>query len=69
MIYKLNIIILVYFNVYLKLIFRLRCENTIETRIKDLQDKKLQLSHEILTGSAQNGIKLGLQDIEAILNM
>lgn len=49
--------------------FQLRCEKTIEVRVNQLQDKKLKFSNEILTGSAQNSIKINSNDIKMLLDM
>lgn len=57
-----------YFILYL--IFRLLCENTIERRIQEIQDAKLALSENVLTGSKTNsGSKLTLQDMCRLFDM
>lgn len=59
-----------YFLINFPIISRLLCENTIEERIKALQDNKLSLSEHVLTGSSNGGgSKLSLQDLRQLFEM
>lgn len=50
--------------------FRMMASNTIEERIKQLQDYKLGLSEEVLTGScAKKSTKLSLADMKQLFDM
>ncbi|KAK4882340.1 hypothetical protein RN001_005659 [Aquatica leii] len=51
-------------------IFKLMASNTIEERIKSLQDKKLGIAQEVLSGvKIQDNNKLSLQDLKMLFNM
>lgn len=41
---------------YGKFIYRFICQNSIEEKIKHLQDKKLTIATNVLTGTVDNGI-------------
>lgn len=46
------------------------CNNTIENRILDIQNQKVELSDNVLTGSKMNsGSKLSFQDMCALFEM
>lgn len=51
-------------------IHRFLCENTVETRIQDLQRKKLELAEGVLTGAKRsNANKLTFDDLKMLFNV
>jgi SNF2 family DNA or RNA helicase len=46
------------------------CENTVETKIFDLQRKKLDLANNVLTGAKRTaGHKLTMDDLKMLFEM
>lgn len=43
--------------------------DTIEERIKNLQDVKMQISNAILTGSKSTGSALSIDDLKSLFDM
>ncbi|KAK7789509.1 hypothetical protein R5R35_002809 [Gryllus longicercus] len=51
-------------------IYKFICQETIEERIKVLQDKKLSLAAGVLTGTVQRNVsKLTLEDLKSLFSM
>ena len=51
-------------------IHRFLCEETIETRILHLQQKKLELADSVLTGAKRSGAnKLSFDDLKMLFNV
>lgn len=50
-------------------IYKFMCTETVEQRIKALQDKKLALAEGVLTGSKTTGSKLTIEDLKTLFNM
>lgn len=50
-------------------IYKFMCTDTVEERIKALQDKKLALAEGVLTGSKTTGSKLTIEDLKSLFNM
>lgn len=50
-------------------ICRLLCVNTVEKRIQGIQEDKLTLSDNVLTGSKQTGSKLSIQDMRKLFDL
>lgn len=53
-------------NVY---VYKFMMVDTIEERIKQLQDNKMQMAESLLTGSKMQSSKLTLDDIKLLFNM
>lgn len=45
------------------------CLNTVEERIKALQEHKLELASAVLTGKARSGAGLSMEDLRNLFNM
>lgn len=50
-------------------IYKFMCTETVEERIKVLQDKKLAIAEGVLTGSKTTGSKLTIEDLKTLFNM
>ncbi|XP_051163895.1 transcription termination factor 2 isoform X2 [Leptopilina boulardi] len=50
-------------------IYKFLCKDTIEQRVKELQDKKLNLAEDIFTGHRRTSNKLSLDDLKNIFEM
>lgn len=50
-------------------IYKFLCNETIEQRVKELQDKKLNLAEDIFTGHRRTSNKLSLDDLKSIFEM
>lgn len=50
-------------------VYKLMAVDTIEERIKTLQEKKIDLAESVLTGSKMQSSKLTIQDLKLIFNM
>lgn len=53
---------------YSFLFHRLLCKRTIETHIKRVQDKKITVSEQILSGCLLNSNKLDEEEMEMLFN-
>lgn len=49
--------------------YRFITHDTIEERIKNLQDMKMQMSNAILTGSKSKGSALSIDDLKSLFDM
>lgn len=49
--------------------FRLMCSNTVEERIKALQEHKLELASAVLTGKSYSGGGLSMEDLRNLFSM
>jgi transcription termination factor 2 len=45
------------------------CVDTIEQRIKALQDKKLEIATNVLTGARNNASKLTIADLQSLFDL
>lgn len=45
------------------------CVNTVEERIKSLQDQKLEMASAVLTGKSHSGGGLSMDDLKNLFNM
>ncbi|XP_033220941.1 uncharacterized protein LOC117175343 [Belonocnema kinseyi] len=50
-------------------IYKFLCKDTIEERVKDLQDRKLKLADDILNGISLTSTKLTLEDLKQLFQM
>ena len=45
------------------------CVETVEQAIRGLQEKKIGIANEVLTGTKQKGSKLSIDDLKALFGM
>lgn len=54
---------------FLFIFCRFLCDDTIERRIEKIQENKLQIANQVLTGAKRKTVKLTLDDMKSLFDM
>lgn len=50
-------------------IYKFMCTDTVEQKIKLLQDKKMDIANSVLTGAKHSGSKLSMADLQSLFDL